>query len=113
MTTGLRTGFGSSHLRVGPIKLFADGALGPQTAAMLAPYSGDQTNYGKLLLTAEEIFETGKLAASSGLSLAVHAIGDRATQEVLVGYARLREYEKANELPALPSPGRTFAASQS
>lgn len=101
MTTGLRTGFGSSHLRVGPIKLFADGALGPQTAAMLAPYSGDQTNYGKLLLTAEEIFETGKQAATSGLSLAVHAIGDRATQEVLLGYARLREYEKANELPAL------------
>ena len=101
IAAGLRTGFGSAHLRVGPIKLFADGALGPQTAAMLSPYSGDQTNFGKLLLTAEEIFETGKLAAASGLSLAVHAIGDRATQEVLLGYARLRDYEKANKLPAL------------
>ncbi len=101
IAAGLRTGFGSSHLRVGPIKLFADGALGPQTAAMLAPYEGDHSNYGKLLLSEEEVFETGRLAATSGLSLAVHAIGDRATHEVLLGYARLRKFERENKLPAL------------
>ena len=33
---GLRTGFGSEHLRVGGVKIFADGALGSRTAAMLA-----------------------------------------------------------------------------
>src|SRR6266540_1336375 len=36
---GLRTGFGSQRLRVGLLKLFADGALGSGTAAMLAPYT--------------------------------------------------------------------------
>lgn len=97
---GLRTGFGSPHLRVGSIKLFADGALGPQTAAMLAPYENSD-NYGKLLLGSEDIFEIGSQAAKSGLSLAVHAIGDLATQETLQGFAKLRRYEKENLLPAL------------
>lgn len=98
---GLKTGFGSPHLRVGPVKMFADGALGPQTAAMLSPYEGNQDNLGKLLLTAEEIFETGMRAARSGLSLAIHAIGDRATHETLKGFAQLREYEKQFGFPAL------------
>lgn len=98
---GLRTGFGSPHLRVGSVKLFADGALGPQTAAMLTPYEGSSHNSGKLLLTAGEILDLGKRAAISGLSLAVHAIGDRATREALHGLARLREYEAQHHLPGL------------
>ena len=101
VSIGLRTGFGSPHLRIGPIKLFADGALGPQTAAMLSPYEGSSDNYGKLLLSAEDVFKTGVDASKSGLSLAVHAIGDRATQEVLLGFARLREFEQENNLPGL------------
>ena len=38
---GLRSGLGDDWLRIGGVKLFADGALGPQTAAMLQPYAGD------------------------------------------------------------------------
>ena len=30
-------------LRIGWLKLFSDGALGPQTAAMLEPYDGSQS----------------------------------------------------------------------
>ena len=37
---GLRTGFGSSLLSLGALKMFADGALGPQTAWMIDPYEG-------------------------------------------------------------------------
>jgi predicted amidohydrolase YtcJ len=36
---GLRTGFGDDYLRVGGIKLFADGATGPRTAWMLEPFA--------------------------------------------------------------------------
>lgn len=99
--TGIRGGFGSSHLRIGPVKMFADGALGPQTAAMLEPYESEASNYGTLLLHADEILETGQLATLNGLSLAVHAIGDRATQEVLNGFAMLRQFEQENHLPHL------------
>src|SRR5690606_8256225 len=44
--TGLRSGFGSDFLRIGPVKLFADGALGTQTAAMLEPYANNPENAG-------------------------------------------------------------------
>ncbi|MHC1741308.1 MAG: amidohydrolase [Anaerolineaceae bacterium] len=98
---GIYTGSGSGAIHWGPLKLFADGALGPQTAAMMSPYEGSQTNFGKLQLSADEIFEIGIKAVAHGISMAVHAIGDRATHEVLLGYSKLREYEHQQRLPSL------------
>lgn len=97
---GLRMGFGDDMLRIGGVKLFADGALGPQTAAMLRPYEGGD-NRGMLLLDQEEIFEIGRQAAENGLSLAIHAIGDLANHEVLGAYQQLRDWESRNRLPHL------------
>lgn len=91
---GLRSGFGDDMLRIGSVKAFMDGALGPQTAAMLAPYEGSTKNRGILMMDAEELFEHARLAAESGLSMAVHAIGDRANHEVLEAYLQLRVYER-------------------
>jgi predicted amidohydrolase YtcJ len=90
---GLRTGFGDDFLRIGSIKAFADGALGPRTAAMLQPYEGEPDDRGMLLLDAEEIFEHGQKAVQNGLSLAIHAIGDRANHEVLNALTQLRAVE--------------------
>jgi predicted amidohydrolase YtcJ len=98
---GLHSGFGDDWLRIGPVKLFADGALGLHTAAMLAPFDDDKQNRGMLLLSKEQILEHGKTAARSGLSLAIHAIGDRANHEVLDGFALLRDYESTQNLPHL------------
>jgi predicted amidohydrolase YtcJ len=95
VAVGLRTGFGNDFLRVGSIKAFADGALGPQTAAMLQPYEGNPDNQGMLLMDSEELSEHGHLAVANGFSLAVHAIGDRAIHEVLDAFANLRVYEAA------------------
>ncbi len=99
---GLCTGFGNPHLHMGAVKLFADGALGPQTAAMLTPYEGNNSNLGTLLLKADDVFETGMKAVSHGWSLAIHAIGDRANHEVLNGLAMLRQFEMNNGLPQRP-----------
>ncbi len=98
---GLRSGFGSDHLRIGMVKAFADGALGPRTAAMLLPYENEPENRGVLMLDGEEIFEFGRKAAANGLGLTIHAIGDQANHEVLNGYQSLREYETQQNLPAL------------
>ncbi len=98
---GLRTGFGDDSLRIGPVKVFADGALGTHTAAMLDPYVDDLQNRGILLLTGDELYEIGCQVVANGLSLAVHAIGDRAVREVLDGFARLRDYEKEQGLTFL------------
>ena len=98
---GLQSGFGDDLLRIGSIKLFSDGALGPHTAAMFAGYVDEPQNRGILLLDAEKLFEIGCQAAAGGLALAVHAIGDRAIHEVLDGFERLRAYESRRGLPAL------------
>jgi predicted amidohydrolase YtcJ len=98
---GLRTGFGNDTLRIGSVKLFADGALGPSTAAMLQPYENQPDNTGILMLDNEQIFEHGQQAAAGGLSLAIHAIGDRANHEVLTAFAHLRRYETEQGLPHL------------
>jgi len=98
---GLRSGFGDDFLRIGSIKLFADGALGPHTGAMFDPYVDEPQNRGILLLTGDNLFEVGRRAADGGLSLAVHAIGDRAVHEVLDGFTQLRNYEQERGLPPL------------
>jgi predicted amidohydrolase YtcJ len=91
---GLRTGFGDDMLRIGQVKLFADGALGPHTAAMLQPFEDDADNLGILMLDAEQLLEYGREAVASGLSLAVHAIGDRANHEVLNAFTQIRQDER-------------------
>jgi len=98
---GLRGGFGDDMLRIGNVKVFMDGALGPHTAAMFQPYIGEAGNRGILNMDGEELFEHGRKAAQVGLGMTVHAIGDRANHEVLNAYEQLRNYEKENHLPAL------------
>ncbi|HMB25405.1 MAG: amidohydrolase, partial [Chloroflexota bacterium] len=98
---GLSAGFGDDWLRIGSVKAFMDGALGPHTAAMFQPYVGDENNRGILNMDSEELFEHGRKAAQVGLAMTVHAIGDRANHEVLDAFEQLRSYEKENHLPAL------------
>ena len=98
---GLRSGFGDDWLRIGSVKIFADGALGPRTAAMLQPYEGESDNRGMLMVDAEELYEIGRTAVQAGFSLAVHAIGDRANHEVLNGMAHLREYEAEGDITVI------------
>jgi predicted amidohydrolase YtcJ len=96
---GLHSGFGNDMLRIGSVKLFSDGALGPHTAAMLQPYEDDPQNMGILMLDAEQLLEYGQLAVRNGINLAVHAIGDRANHEVLNAYVHLRELEHFVQKP--------------
>jgi predicted amidohydrolase YtcJ len=98
---GLRTGFGDDWLWIGSVKAFMDGALGPRTAAMFQPYLTEPANFGILNMDGEELFEHARHAADAGLSMTVHAIGDRANHEVLDAYEQLRAYEREKGLPHL------------
>ena len=89
------------YLQPGWLKLFADGALGPRSAALLQPYE-NTTESGMLLLSAWELADIGIKAAQDGWPLTVHAIGDRAVREVIDGYEMLRCYEAEHRLPHLP-----------
>jgi predicted amidohydrolase YtcJ len=91
---GLRSGFGDNWLRIGGVKIFADGALGPRTAAMLAHYEGEPENRGIVVTDKEEMMEHASRASAAGLSVTVHAIGDRANHDVLDVYEALRAEEE-------------------
>jgi predicted amidohydrolase YtcJ len=95
---GLRTGLGDDFLRVGHVKLFADGAQGARTAWMMAPYE-DTDKCGMPLMPPEEIEATARRAHTAGLAVAVHAIGDRATHEIVSILGRLPAKEPR---PAVP-----------
>lgn len=98
---GLRSGFGDEWLRIGGIKIFADGALGPRTAAMVEPYENDPDNYGIVVVDKEEMKVAASQASAHGLSVTVHAIGDRANHDVLDVFAAVRqeEHDRAQHLP--------------
>jgi predicted amidohydrolase YtcJ len=89
----------SDALRIGPVKLFADGALGSQTAHLLEPYTGRTDGYrGVATLQPEELVEDMRTAASYGLDVAVHAIGDAAVRAVLDAVQTARNaYPRVNE----------------
>ena len=98
---GLRSGFGDDWLLIGGVKIFADGALGSKTAAMIAPYEGEPDNLGIVVTDKEEMLERAREAAAGGLSLTVHAIGDRANHDVLDVYEQLRRDEANRPGPRL------------
>ncbi len=95
---GLRTGFGSERLRIGPVKMFSDGSLGSMTAQMLEPFEGTEGNYGIATLPQAEMEEAILRAAAAGIPSAIHAIGDAANRRVLDAFERTRR-EMTNPLP--------------
>jgi predicted amidohydrolase YtcJ len=94
MRLGLRTGFGSARLRLGPVKMFSDGSLGSMTAQMLSPYEGAPGNTGIGTIEQEELEESVASAARAGIASAVHAIGDLANRRVLDAFERVRALEQ-------------------
>lgn len=73
------------------VKIYADGALGSQTASMFEPYCGQPNNRGIIATSSEQIKAIGLKAAQLGLAVAVHAIGDRANRDVLDAFAVIRK----------------------
>jgi predicted amidohydrolase YtcJ len=100
---GLRSGLGDVYLRIGGVKIFADGALGPQSAHLLAPYEGTASHRGIPTLAAQDLRDLVHCSHQAGLSVAVHAIGDAANRAALdtIECARSRDPE-AEGHPSFP-----------
>ena len=83
---GIRRAWGSSFLRLGAVKGYADGSLGSRTAYMFEPFADDPGNRG---LLSDEMHPPSAMhdrlmqADAVGLQLRVHAIGDRAISMIL------------------------------
>jgi len=72
----------AARAQVGWLKLFADGALGSRSGALLAPYA-DRGGHGRLLLSPDELRELIERGARAGITPQVHVIGDRAMRVAL------------------------------
>jgi hypothetical protein len=94
---GLITGSGDDMLRIGPVKIFTDGSAGGKTAAMTAPYEGEEQTHGIYCLTDDEMEAATMAVHARGYQLAVHAIGDGAIEQTLVAMEKaLAKYPDAD-----------------
>lgn len=75
------------ELRVGAMKILADGALTPRTAAMEEPFEDADTT-GILIYEPEELIDRIVAGHKGGWQVAVHGIGDRVIRIILEGFAR-------------------------
>jgi predicted amidohydrolase YtcJ len=94
-------------LRVGGIKIFADGTLGSQTAAMLESFEGTN-NYGILTVPEQEMKDIVSDATEMGLIIAIHAIGDRAAQVALNSIERAQQMLAEQGTPSNPASGLRY-----
>src|ERR671932_1452319 len=101
---GLRSGLGDEWVRIGGVKIFADGSLGSCTCHMLAPFSGTVDNYGMPTIPEDELRDAVRRASRAGIAVAIHAIGDRANRTVLDAIAAASSTSGDDSLrpPALP-----------
>jgi predicted amidohydrolase YtcJ len=82
-------GYRTPFLRVGSVKIYADGALGSRGACLLAPYSDDPGNKGIMVIQTGEMRAICNRAHENGFQVNTHAIGDSAIRKVLSVYASI------------------------
>ena len=108
---GIRTGLGDDWLRIGAVKVFADGSLIGRTAAMFEPFADDAGNAGFFQTAPDRLARIITRAHRSGWQVATHAIGDRAVATVLDIYeAALREHPRPDHRHRIEHCGVTRPA---
>jgi predicted amidohydrolase YtcJ len=83
LSEGWRTGEGTPFYQIGPLKLICDGSLGGRTAFLRQDYANSPGDRGIAMFGQEELNELVAIAHSSGMQVAVHAIGDGALEMCL------------------------------
>lgn len=104
-----REGRGDENLHWTHLKIFADGALNPRTAWMLAPYQDAPGKAGISVTPPEEIARWSARAAEVGFACAVHAIGDAANRAVLDAFEATRSAWQSRRLRPRVEHAQTLA----
>ena len=95
--SGHKTGAGTDHFRIGPLKMLGDGALGARTAFLSRPYADDPSTCGLPVFTEEVMDEMIAYANAHEMQIAVHAIGDACLDWVLNAYEKaLKEHPRTD-----------------
>jgi predicted amidohydrolase YtcJ len=94
----IKTGFGSGLLRIGPIKIFADGGMSNRTAAVGTPYLTPPFDKGLKIQSREELIEKVKWYNDLGYQIAIHAQGDEGIGDTLDAFEAVLGHKSHNPL---------------
>jgi predicted amidohydrolase YtcJ len=83
------TEFIKNYLKMGPLKLFADGSLGSHTASLRMPYQDSPGTRGVPAMKGAVLRELVRKADAAGLQTGIHAIGDAAIEAVIKAFEAL------------------------
>ena len=127
---GIRTGIGDEWVKVGAIKLVADGSISERTARLSEAYVGRPDDFGILVHSEEELYTQARRAHEAGWQIGTHVNGDVAIGIMLGIYERLQRemprrdprfrlehctvvnpslVERIRRLGAIPTPFSTYA----
>lgn len=87
---GVHTGFGDEWVRVGAVKLFADGSISERTALLSEPYVGLGDYRGISRASRQTLYEQARKAYLAGWQVGTHANGDVAIDAILSVYEQLQ-----------------------
>jgi predicted amidohydrolase YtcJ len=91
IAAGVKTGLGNDWVRVGGMKMVADGSISERTAWMSEPYVGRPDDHGIQVRTEEQLYNDAKPAHDAGWQIGTHGNGDLAIDMILRVYARLQK----------------------
>jgi predicted amidohydrolase YtcJ len=97
---GLGHAFGSASLRIGALKMFADGSLGSRTAYFTQPYTDEPGNRGLLFSDMLPLTKAGERltrADAANLQVCTHAIGDAAIKTALDLYQAVEKNDGSKD----------------
>lgn len=95
IAAGVHTGLGDEWVRVGAVKLFADGSISERTALISEPYVGLGDFRGVSRMTREELYVAARKSYLAGWQVGTHANGDVAIDMVMGVYEQLmREFPR-------------------
>ena len=95
IAAGVHTGFGDEWVRVGAVKLFADGSISERTALLSEPYAGLGDYRGISRASRETLYAQARKAYLAGWQVGTHANGDVAIDTILGVYEQLqREFPR-------------------
>lgn len=92
-----RHAYQSERLNHDAIKLFLDGVLEGETAALLEPYVGMHGHRGELILSPEDLAAAVTKFDALGLQIHMHAIGDQAVRAGLDAIEAARKQNGASD----------------
>lgn len=94
---GMVTGTGNARFRIGPAKVFTDGASIAPTMAMREPFTSRPDDYGILYYEQDELNTILGEAHARGFQITAHAQGDRAIDMLLTCFeTALEAHPRAN-----------------